>query len=69
MRIESLKPGDVLYETKRKGIPRTLFVWSIRVLETGIRNGIPYALVSWNGNRPREISRVPSTWRRKEPKA
>lgn len=56
MKIDKLQPRMILYDRHKERMGnttmRTLGEWRVIVLEVYPKALVPYAIVSWNGNRP-----------------
>ena len=70
MKLESLKPGMVVYDvgTYRMGntTMRSVGVWPVRIVEIDMEKRIVVA--SWNGNPPKRfVSSEATRWRKNEP--
>ena len=66
IKIESLKAGDVLWDCHSERAGNTMLrregTWQCQVVEVAPDGS--WALISWNGNKARAYTSVPSSWKR-----
>jgi len=69
MKIENLKPGQVLYSCRRARMGnttmKTLYVHKVQIGE--IAEDKKSFMASWNGNHAEKHYRVPPEWKAKKP--
>lgn len=67
-KIETLKVGDVLYDVHHEQAGNTTMrregCWPVFVREVGVDEQGPWALLSWNGNPPRQKTYHTTTYKR-----
>lgn len=78
--FNTLKAGDVVYETRRQKMGNTTIsqnvTWSVRIIEVHLEDpdkesNTDYIMFSWNSNAPQKAYRSSKRvrgWRRTEPK-
>lgn len=71
MKIENLKPGQVVYNIGRHKMGNTsistVFVWAVNIIKVDIERRVVTA--SWNSNKAKEYHEYSwSKWRVKKPK-
>ena len=76
-KVETLKVGDILHDVHSVNAGNSNMLreghWIARVTEVGVRDGVPYAMISWNGTRPRihynttNYKKWPKEWIRGDP--
>jgi hypothetical protein len=70
MKIEKLKPEQVVYSVERRKMGNTTMstvcVYHVKIIEVNLLNG--YVIASWNGNRAQKFyGRDFKKWREKKP--
>lgn len=67
-----IKPGVLLYDVHSTKAGNTTIsvegVWVVRVISTHFEEDVPYAVCSWNGNKPRKYYRRDIEKLRRHPK-
>lgn len=72
MKMEGLKPGQVVWSVERRKLGntelRTTSVFAVVVKEVCLDAPSPHVVASWNGNRPQRFyRRGVSRWRKDKP--